>query len=315
MKELPARIILRTPAKINLFLRVNGKRNDGYHDIITVMQMLDLSDEITVEKSEEINLICTDPDIPSGRENLVYKAVLRLKEYSGTELGAAITLKKVIPVAAGLGGGSSDAAATLFALNIIWGLGYTADRLMDIGRGLGSDIPFFLSSPAALGYGRGDELISLQNPADYWVLLVNPRIPVSTAWAYGQLSADNHHSSPITPHSKWIGPFETKFELTKEDGHIKIPLPNGLRIEGDKIWLLPLNDLEEVVIKRYPIIRQIKEKMVACGAMCSLMSGSGSTVFGIFEDKISAERAYTSLQKHGWRMWIARALGKTPYSY
>ena len=316
MKLLPSGIILKTPAKINLFLHVKGKRSDGYHDIITVMQMVDLWDEIIAEKSKTLGIICANPDIPSGQENLVYKAAFRLKEYSGIKTGATITINKVIPVAAGLGGGSSDAAATLFALNVLWGLGYTVDILAAIGRELGSDVPFFLNGPVALGYGRGDDLIPLYRHTDYWFLLINPGIHVSTAWTYGQFSANTHHSSLITHYSNWIGPFtETKIELTKGDSHIKISLPDGLRIEGDKIWLLPFNDLEEVVNKRYPIIREVKEKMVACGAICSLMSGSGSTVFGIFYDRSSAERAYVTFQKSGWRLWIVRALDNSPYTY
>ena len=317
MKGFPAGIALKTPAKINLLLHIKGKRSDGYHDIITIMQMVELWDEIIIEKSERLELICSHPEIPSGHDNLVYKAALRLKEFSGIEGGAKIKLEKAIPVAAGLGGGSSDAAATLFGLNILWGLDYPNDKLMAIGRELGSDIPFFLNSPAAIGYGKGDELISLSRHTDDWFLLINPGIQISTAWAYSQAICDyNDNESLHATSPDWIGPFQgTKFELTKRDGHIKISLPNGLRIEGDQIWLKPFNDLEEVVTKRYPIIREIKEKMVACGAMCSLMSGSGSTVFGIFGDRSGAERANIMVKKDGWRSWIVRSLQSSPYSY
>lgn len=328
MTELPRRITLKTPAKINLFLHIRRKRSDGFHDIVTVMQMVDLWDEIVIEKNKELHLVCSSPEIPPGRENLIYKSALSLKAYAGMEKGARITLYKNIPVAAGLGGGSSDAAATLFGLNILWGLGYDNLRLSAIGREIGSDVPLFLNGPIAIGYGRGDELIPLSGHRDYWFLLINPGIHVSTAWAYGQVSLN--HSKPVsesqemlnqvqhevTSSSKWIGPFsKPKFGLTKEDNHIKIPLPNGFRLERDRIWLFPFNDLEEVVIKRYPIIGYIKEKMVACGAMCSLMSGSGSTVFGIFGDRSSAERAYGKLQFDGWRLWVVRALQRSPYSY
>lgn len=317
MKGFPARIALKTPAKINLLLHIKGKRSDGYHDIITVMQMIELWDEIIIEKSERLELICSHPDMPSCQENMIYKAAVRLKEFSGVGGGAKIRLEKAIPVAAGLGGGSSDAAATLFGLNILWGLDYPSNKLTAIGRELGSDIPFFLNSPAAIGYGKGDELISLSRHTDDWFLLINPGIQISTAWAYNQVTCDandNERLHAATP--DWIGPFQgTKFELTKGDSHIKIPLPNGLRIEGDQIWLKPFNDLEEVVTKRYPIIREIKEKMVACGAMCSLMSGSGSTVFGIFGDRSGAERANIMVKKDGWRSWIVRALQSSPYSY
>ena len=291
----PGRIKIRTPAKINLLLRINGKRSDGYHDIVTVMQMVDLWDELIIDDADDLELICKDREVPSDQENLAYKAAATLKECSDVKRGARIVLNKNIPVAAGLGGGSSDAAATLAGLNILWGLGYATDRLAVIGREIGSDVPFFLYGPLAIGYGRGDELSTLLNQTDYWFLLVNPGIQISTAWAYGQFSschselASCHaelvsasHEIPkqvrndrkqvhgdIRNSCKWIGPFlQTKLGLTNGDVHIKIFLPDGFKREENKIWLLPFNDLEEVVIKRYPIIRKIKEEMVACGAMC-----------------------------------------------
>ncbi|OGW53259.1 MAG: 4-(cytidine 5'-diphospho)-2-C-methyl-D-erythritol kinase [Nitrospirae bacterium RIFCSPLOWO2_02_42_7] len=333
MKGLPENLTLKTPAKINLFLHVKGKRSDGYHDIITVFQMIDLWDEIVLERSQNLDVICSNPEIPSGQENLIYKAMLKIKEHSGYKHGAKITLIKDIPVAAGLGGGSSDASAALFGLNILWGLGYDNERLKSFARELGSDIPFFLNGPAAIGYNRGEELIPLDNNTDYWFLITNPGIPVSTAWAYSEFSYHQQNleknyetlqqvqgalinNGDIVNKYKWIGPFsETKIELTNMVCHIKIPLPDCFRVERGKIWFLPFNDLEEVVIKRHQIIKQIKEKMVACGALYSLMSGSGSTVFGIFIDRKSAERADKVLHGPGWRSWIVKALKSSPYSY
>ena len=333
MKGLPENLTLKTPAKINLFLHVKGKRSDGYHDIITVFQMIDLWDQIVLKRSQNLDVICSNPEIPSGQENLIYKAMLKIKEHSGYKHGAKITLIKDIPVAAGLGGGSSDASAALFGLNILWGLGYDNERLKSFGRELGSDIPFFLNGPAAIGYSRGDELIPLANNTDYWFLITNPGIPVSTAWAYSEFSYHQQNleknyetlqqvqgalinNGDIVNNYKWIGPFsETKIELTNMVCHIKIPLPDCFRVERGKIWFLPFNDLEEVVIKRHQIIKQIKEKMVACGALYSLMSGSGSTVFGIFIDRKSAERADKVLHGPGWRSWIVKALKSSPYSY
>ncbi|MBI5755500.1 MAG: 4-(cytidine 5'-diphospho)-2-C-methyl-D-erythritol kinase [Nitrospirae bacterium] len=338
----PGRITIRTPAKINLLLRIKGKRSDGYHNIVTVMQMVDLWDELIIDDADVLELICKDREVPSDQENLVYKAAATLKECSDVKRGARIVLNKNIPVAAGLGGGSSDAAATLVGLNILWGLGYATDRLAVIGREIGSDVPFFLYGPAAVGYGRGDELNTLLNQTDYWFLLVNPGIQVSTAWAYCQFSSchselvsESHEMLKQVQHDKkqvhgdrkqvhgdirnsckWIGPFlpQTKLGLTNGDVHIKIFLPDGFKRDGNKIWFLPFNDLEEVVIKRYPIIRKIKEEMVACGAMCSLMSGSGSTVFGIFKDRDSAERACRTLRHSKWRSWVVSALHSSPYS-
>ncbi|MDD5434566.1 MAG: 4-(cytidine 5'-diphospho)-2-C-methyl-D-erythritol kinase [Nitrospira sp.] len=314
---MPERLLLKTPAKINLFLKITGKRSDGYHDIFTVMQMVELWDELIIEPSNALEIICSNNDELSGDGNLIYKAALKLKEYSGVKAGARITLHKVIPVGAGLGGGSSDAAAALSGLNKLWGTGLSDTKLAVIGSGLGSDVPFFLNGPVAIGQGRGDELISLNGPSDFWFLLVNPGIHISTVWAYKQLSIHSFSDNElkIKPEAMSIGPFsEAKIELTKEGESIKIPLPKGIRKEGDNYWLFPFNDFEEVMTRTYPVIGSIKEKMVACGAICSLMSGSGSTVFGIFVERNSAERARMLIQDNGWKSWVVKSLHSPPYS-
>ena len=317
MTGSPQSVKIKTPAKINLLLHVKGKREDGYHDIVTVMQAIDLYDELLIEKADNLELICTSPDIPSDEKNLVYKAAVKLREFTGINEGARISLKKNIPVAAGLGGGSSDAAAALSGLNRLWGLGLTVETLCGLGREIGSDIPFFLRGPTAAGYGRGDELIRLSNETDYWYLLVNPGIMISTAWVYSQVdvSADNIRCNrPPLDSENWIGPLvQPNLELTKEVVHIKIFLPDGLRLDGNNIWLFPYNDLEGVVIRRYPVIKKIKDEMVASGAMCALMSGSGSSVFGVFRDRDSAERAGRNMQHYEWRTWIVKALDSCPY--
>lgn len=311
------KLSIKTPAKVNLFLQINGKRGDGYHDIFTVMQMVELWDELIIEHSDTVKVICSNNDDLSGEENLIYKAAMKLKEYSGVKSGAKIMLNKVIPVGAGLGGGSSDAAAALYGLNKLWGTGFPIEKLSSIGSELGSDVPFFLNWPTAIGCGRGDELIPLSYTEELWFLLVNPGIHISTAWAYNQFSL--YHSANILPDSAfdnlWIGPFSgARFELTNDGERIKIPLPEGIKKDGDKIWLSPFNDFEEVMTKKHPVIENIKEKMVAGGAMCSLMSGSGSTVFGIFRDKSSAERMFMLLQDNGWNSWVVKSLHRPPYS-
>ena len=311
------RLILKTPAKINLFLKITGKRSDGYHDIFTVMQMVGLWDELIIEHSDTLDIICSNNEGLSGDGNLIYKAALKIKEYSGVKAGARITLNKVIPVGAGLGGGSSDAAAALSGLNKLWGTGFSVERLAGIGKELGSDVPFFLNGPVAIGHGRGDELVTLNGSADFWFLLVNPGIHISTAWAYNQFSLGHSYISipDSVSHDTWLGPFsEAKFELTNRGESIKIPLPEGIRKKGDNYWLFPFNDFEEVMTSKYPMIRNVKEKMVACGAMYSLMSGSGSTVFGIFGERSSAERARMLIQDNGWKSWVVKSLHSPPYS-
>ncbi len=317
MTASPASLKIKTPAKINLLLHVKGKRPDGYHDIVTVMQAIDLYDELHIEKAENIELQCTSPDVPSDENNLVYMAAVKLREFSGINKGASIRLKKNIPVAAGLGGGSSDAAAVLSGLNHLWGLGLQEETLRELGRKIGSDVPFFLGGPTALGFGRGDELTQISNETDYWYLLVNPGILISTPWVYSQvdISSDNVRGNVLPgERDNWIGPLmRPNLELTNEGVHIKIFLPDGLRLEGNKIWLFPYNDLEGVVIRRYPVIKKIKDEMVASGAMFAMMSGSGSSVFGIFRDRDSVERANSKMQCYEWRTWIVKALNSSPY--
>lgn len=340
------KLSIKTPAKVNLFLQITGKRDDGYHDIFTVMQMVELWDELIIEHSDTIEVICLNNDALSGKENLIYKAAMKLQEHSGAKAGAKITLNKIIPVGAGLGGGSSDAAAALYGLNKLWGTGFSNERLSTIGGELGSDVPFFLNWPTAIGCGRGDELIPLSYAEELWFLLVNPGIHISSAWAYNQFAhyQSTENSPPNPPLGKgggfsssavsaspmtgspeilsnsisdnfWIGPFSgARFELTNGGERIKIPLPKGIKKDGDKLWLSPFNDFEEVMTKKHPVIENIKEKMVAGGAMCSLMSGSGSTVFGIFRDKSSAERVFMLLQDNGWNSWVVKSLHRPPYS-
>lgn len=317
MTDSPVSVKIKTPAKINLLLHIKGKRSDGYHDIVTVMQAVDLFDELLIEKADNLEITCNSPDVPLDEQNLIYKAAVKLRDFTGTNEGARIILKKNIPVAAGLGGGSSNAAAAISGLNLLWGLGLTEATLRDLGSEIGSDVPFFIGGPTAAGFGRGDELIQLTNETDYWYLLVNPGILISTAWVYSQvdITADNVRCNNVPRDSeKWIGPFvKSNLKLTKEDVHIKIFLPDGFKLDGNKIWLFPYNDLEGVVIRRYPVIKKIKDEMVASGAMCALMSGSGSSVFGIFKDRDSVERVRRNMQRYEWRTWIVKALHSSPY--
>ncbi|MCC6542965.1 MAG: 4-(cytidine 5'-diphospho)-2-C-methyl-D-erythritol kinase [Nitrospirae bacterium] len=317
MTSSPASVKIKTPAKINLLLHIKGKRSDGYHDIVTVMQAVDLFDELFIDEADQLEIICNSPEVPSDENNLIYKAAVKLREFTRTNKGARINLKKNIPVAAGLGGGSSDAAAAISGLNLLWGLGLSKETLHSLGCEIGSDVPFFLGGPTAAGFGRGDELIHLLNETDFWYLLVNPGILISTAWVYSHVDTTSENvRCDISPREidNWIGPLvNPNLELTKEEVHIKIFVPDGFRLDGNKIWLFPYNDLEGVVIRRYPVIKKIKDEMVASGAINALMSGSGSSVFGIFRDRESVERARRNMQHYEWRTWIVQALRSSPY--
>ncbi len=276
----------RSPAKINWFLQVICKREDGYHEIASLMQYIDLFDEITIEHSDQIEIIC-DLDIPK-EENLVYKAAKLFKHYTSYKKGARITVKKNIPISAGLGGGSSDAAYTLKGLNDLWSIGFSVERLHAIGAEIGSDIPFFFSGPAAFVEGRGEKITPISIETSYTILLVKPNISVSTAWAYSY--------------------FDQLFnkKLTKKLIDIKL-FCRALNLKDlSTLNDLLTNDLEEAVTTKYPMIQELKYKLKENGALLSAMSGSGPTVFGIFDRRESAERTLQLMKPHSG--WIVRTL-------
>lgn len=267
----------KAPAKINWFLSIIGKRGDGFHEIVSTMQRVDLYDDLFFEEAEGIELD-SDLGIPPDK-NLVYRAAIRLKQHVAYPGGARIRLVKRIPAAAGLGGGSSDAAAALRGLNALWGLGLDRTELMHLGAGIGSDVPFFLGPPLALVEGRGERVSPLGKGRAFTLLLVKPSVAVSTAWAYQSFSP----------------------ELTKDIADIKL-FCRALA-EGDYEILRPFvtNDLEKVVSRRYPVIDEIKGSLLRHGAAISSMSGSGSTVFGVFEGSDTAERAAAYFGEHWCR--------------
>lgn len=271
-------LTLSAPAKINWFLKIYGIRPDGYHDISSLIQCLTLEDSITFELSDRLE-VASNLQIPVT-DNLVYKAALLLKETSGTASGASIFLKKEIPVSAGLGGGSSDAAATLLGLNELWGLNLKEQALMNLGKTLGSDIPFFFKAPAAVVEGRGELVIPVRMSKAYVVLLVKPRVAVSSAWAYAEFD----RLYPAKP------------ELTKSSDNIRL-IVQALE-QGDFKFLSARlkNDLEPYVISRYPVIGDIKTKLLQRGAVLALMSGSGSAVFGVFASAQLAGEAMPYMQ-------------------
>lgn len=274
-------LFLNAPAKINWLLSVLGKREDVYHNISSLMQCISIYDNLTFEQADTIEVV-SDLDIPPG-DNLVYKAASFLKQYTSYKKGAKIALHKNIPVSAGLGGGSSDAAYTLSGLNRIWGLGLSNRELSTIGAEIGSDVPFFLNSSFAFVEGKGEKItpLKLNNPAIV-LLLVKPSISVSTAWAYAYFDKLN------------IG------ELTKKTVDIKLFCQAFLNRDLASLRATLNNDLEKVVIERYPVVGEIKEKLLKNGAIISLMTGSGPTVFGVFESK---KAALTAAEKLGFNNW------------
>lgn len=272
---------LKTPAKINWFLSVLRKREDGYHEISSLMQSVALYDYLTFEQAEKIG-IRTDAEIPL-EENLVYKAAILIKERLSVKKGAVIILKKEIPMSAGLGGGSSDAACTLAGLNRLWGLGLSKDELAGFGAMLGSDIPFFFKGPFAAVEGRGEIVTPLNANTPNIILLVKPKLSVSTKWAYSEMSR-------LLP------------ELTKKENNIKLFSQTLDRQDFKSIAVMMKNDLEIPVIREFKVIGELKDRILAGGARASLMSGSGPTVFGVFDSRGAAEKAAEAMKPNWCRV-------------
>lgn len=268
-------IRLKAPAKVNFRLDVLRRRPDGYHDLRMVMQRIGLCDELEITLSEPpgIRVSCDGADLPEDEGNLVWRAAAAMLKISGKQTGVCIRLAKKIPVAAGLGGGSSDAASTILGLNWLLGLELDERTLMEIGLSLGADVPFFIFSRPAVATGIGEKLAPLDGIAPVWLLLVNPGIHVSTAWVYQNLL------------------------LTTDKVAAKIPF---LYNSADEICAILANDLEEVTEKRFPVIAEIKELMMAWGARGALMSGSGPTVFAVFADEQSARLAEEKIVRDNW---------------
>jgi len=269
---------VKAPAKVNYRLDVIRKRPDGYHDLRMVMQRVDLCDDIEIALSETpgVRVACGSEAVPDGPENIAWRAADALLKLSGREkeVGIDISIKKHIPVGAGLGGGSSDAASVLMGVNELLELGLANERLREIGVKLGADVPFFIFKRPALAEGIGDLLSPLDHVPQLWIVLVNPGIHVSTGWVYQNLTLTSSAHTAIIASS---------YASVEEVGR------------------LLSNDLEPVTIGRYPLIEELKELLVAEGATASLMSGSGSTVFGLFAEEAPAKRAAAEIAKtRGW---------------
>jgi 4-diphosphocytidyl-2-C-methyl-D-erythritol kinase len=255
------KIKLLSPAKINIGLRVLRKRRDGYHDIETIFHEVKIFDEIEMEIADEVEFETNSNEIPTGTDNLCLKAVRIFFESFGIHSGVRIYLKKLIPVGAGLGGGSSNSATVLKGLNILFGVGADEDLLCELGSLIGSDVPFFIKGGTAYATGRGEIIEKIQVDVPYKIVLVYPKVQISTAWAYGNLKLKNHENE----------------ESLKEIFIENVDKPEKLRE-------LVKNDFEELVFSNYPQVGEIKLKLYELGSVFSLMSGSGSAVFGFFNE-------------------------------
>jgi 4-diphosphocytidyl-2-C-methyl-D-erythritol kinase len=295
-----------SPAKINLYLKVLRKRPDGYHDIASLMQKIDLADEMEFRKGKAgIRLSCPGSGLPEDSRNLVYRAAQKILAEAGQRRGVDIVLRKKIPTGAGLGGGSSNAATTLMAINELLDLDFGKEQLMAMGKKLGADVPFFIYSSsggsAAWAFGIGEVLRPAENVPSLCFLLINPGFEVSTREVYEglRLTAGTSHNPGRN--------FDSISELTNGPTAFNMPVFNQSGGIKEVAGMLH-NDLESVTLKLHPELNDIKELLLSHGALGSLMSGSGPTVFGIFRDEKDASRAAAEIDRGSWSLFTARSV-------
>jgi 4-diphosphocytidyl-2-C-methyl-D-erythritol kinase len=279
-------MLWKAPAKINLFLRVLRKRADGYHDIVSLMQKITLYDELIFSPLPTgIILNCPGSDLPTSEDNLVFRAAQSIFAYANYPAGVEIKLTKKIPLAAGLGGGSSDAATTLMALNKICSFNLKTSELIKLGAKIGADVPFFIFGNNALASGVGDKLKALQNLPKINLILIKPRFELPTKMVYENLN----------------------LRLTKGKNNYSIPR----FLELSDIIRELHNDLESVSLEMHPELADLKKMLLRHGALGALMSGSGPTVFGIFRDGKEAKNILEVIKKEvsdGCKVFFAKSL-------
>lgn len=282
-------LTLASPAKINLCLEVWGRRADGYHEITTLMQMVDLADSVHLERQETgVRLTTEGVPVPAGEDNLAVRAAARFFA-AATPGGARLHLAKRIPAGGGLGGGSSNAAAVLWGLNALYGGPLTPEALSDLAASLGSDVPFFLSGGFAWAEGRGERIRPGGQAPARWAVVVDPGFGVSTAWAYRQLTL------PLTP----------------DDRMPKI-MASIARGDVTRALELAFNRLEDAVLPHFPRLAELKAVLSQAGASPALLSGSGACLFGLTESRDGADRIADQVTAAGGRPLICRTLAENP---
>ncbi len=283
--------IAKAAAKINLAIDVLSKRPDGFHEVVMIMQTVALYDTISLKPTAggEIEIMSDSKYIPTDQNNIVYKTAEYLKLKYNVKKGALIEIQKMIPIAAGLAGGSADAAATIKLLNKAWDLKLSKNEMLEAGKKIGSDVPFCIQGGTALAEGLGERLTSLKSLPECYILLAKPPVSISTKQVYAGID----------------------FADIKEKPDIK-EMIQGIN-EGNivKISNKLCNVLENVTIKKCPIIEELKAKLIEFGAIGSMMSGSGPTVFGIFEDQVSAYNAYDHIKTMVNEIFVVKTESKT----
>jgi 4-diphosphocytidyl-2-C-methyl-D-erythritol kinase len=290
----PAAISVHAYAKVNLDLRVLGMRADGFHELRTVFQAISLHDTITcVPREGPFAIECATAGVPLDETNLIWRAAAALSRAlrrRGAVDGIVVRLEKRIPLQAGLGGGSADAAAALLALAAFWRVPLRPAQLTDVAATLGADVPFFLTGGTALGLGRGDEIYPLADMPPHWIVLVVPGFGVSTSEAYGWWDAEREARGPIVREPQYVpGPWPSRAAQL-------------------------INDFESPIARHHPEIDQMKAALRRAGAVAAAMSGSGSAVFGLFQRRRDAAAAVRRLSGSGWRVLLSKPLGRAEFA-
>ena len=275
-------MMMKAHAKINVGLRIGGVRADGFHEIWSILQEIELCDEITLREAPDLLLSVSGgpPDLPADENNLCLKAARLLKAEFKLQRGAHIHLQKKVPMGAGLGGGSSDAAAVLKGLNLLWNLGLEVEELLRLSAQLGSDVPFFVLGGSCVAQGRGERLTPITPLIQDPLLLLTPGIAISTAWAYKNI---------------------TNYSLTQGWQNI-----NLVDLKKEAFSEILPNDFEPLVFKHHPVLWALKDQLRRAGAYYASLSGSGSSLYGVFHSEENAHRACESIQMEGQKYLLNR---------
>lgn len=281
-------------AKVNLLLRILGKRDDGFHELFTVFQSVSLHDTLHFEECSEIELTCDDPSVPTDERNLIFNAATTLKRQFGARKGAKIHLEKLIPSPGGLGGGSSNAAVALIGLKKLWNLEIAVDDLHSIAAELGSDVPYFLHGGTAIGTGRGEKIEEIDDLDAQHLLIVTPNLAVSTSAGFAALKRANLTNS------------ETETILTVCRNEAK-----SLDLRHSALE----NDFEQSVFADFPEVKRVKETLLELGAANAAMSGSGASVFAIFDKQETRQAAQKALEENrDWRKFAVSTVSRENYA-
>jgi 4-diphosphocytidyl-2-C-methyl-D-erythritol kinase len=296
-----SRISLKAAAKINLYLEITANRPDGYHDLVMILQSIDLCDRVDIRKIDidAIQVLCNNPEVPCDRTNLAYKAAALLQETFPSVGGMEIAIDKRIPMGAGLAGGSANAAAVLVGIDRLWDLGLTESQLCDFAAQLGSDIPFCVGGGTTLATGRGEILSPLPDLTDLVLVICKPRqIAIATAWAYQTFRAQGLLAT-------------SQIRDENLSSQIVAAIASGGESAPTKIGRLLYNDLERVVLPEYPAIAELKNKLLDQECLGAMMSGSGSTVFAIAADLDRAQQIAEAIRTDAIDVWVVKSLTRS----